>query len=683
MDKKWKIKHVDKCLYLYRFGDNWSNTTFTRNKSIQDHVAHVRHNYAQQIIEFNNRRLASQKKLSVIIADWNTKDLTLRCIDSVRNTHPAAEIIVVMNGEKFDSVNIDKVIPMETNVGFAAAINRGVMEANGEFICILNSDTVVGAGLLDKLVEEAAKPGVGVVAPYSNNARPPQGNNSEDIAKTLPSLHLPSVVFVCVVMRRSLYNGVGGMDTSLCNFEDDDICQKLRNAGYKSIVVGGTWIHHEGSASFKKNGERVNEILEASRIVYKKKWPKVAVVAITLNEVNTLPDFFGQYIGKADFFGILDSGSTDGTVEWAKAHNVAVATRKLDNFENQRNAAIAMVPPDTEWIIMHDPDERMDKNTLDNLWELTRDDRYDMYYSPLQAENYDGTHTEWVPKPFIFRNRPEIRWVFPVHEKLIGSYKQAIITNAMNTHYLKLHDPARRKSMEELYASLGQDGGELGDWPILNYHKRSDPRITPVVLGPRISVIIPTYRRKELLLKAVESAKNQDYLAKDIIIIGDNDSDFVNIDNCLCLNLPNNHGAGGAVPRNYGLIMAKTDWISYLDDDNEWKLNHLSSLMAAAQSSKAEFAVASLDVEGKILLCDKVERGKIDTSVLLHKKDLIKRFGWWSDRVDKGYAHDFEFVRPWAAAGVSHVCSKLPTVIYNRRTSGQSDYLANLLGLPK
>jgi GT2 family glycosyltransferase len=681
--RNWKIKHIDKCLYLYRFGDNWSNTTFARNASIQHHVAHVRNNYAKEIIEFNNRRLASSKKLSVVIADWNTKDLTLRCIDSVRKHNPPAEIVLVQNGEKFDSVNIDKVIPMETNVGFAAAINRGVMEATGEFICILNSDTVVNEGLLDKLVEEAAKPGIGVVAPYSNNARPPQGNNPEEIAKTLPTLHLPSVVGVCMVMRRSLYNAAEGMDTSLCNFEDDDLCTKLRNAGYKSIVVGGTWIHHEGNASFNKNGESVNARLEASRILYKKKWPKVAAVAITLNEVNTLPGYFGQYVGRADYFGILDSGSTDGTVEWAKKNNVEVHTRKFDNFESQRNAAIAMVPPDTEWIIMHDPDERMDKNTLENIWELTRDDRYDMYYSPLQSENYDGSHTEWVAKPFLFRNRECIRWVFPVHEKLIGSYKQAIVTNAMNTHYLKMHDPSRRKSMEELYASLGQDGGELGDWPILNYHKRSDPRIIPVVLGPRVSVIIPTYRRKELLRRAVESAKNQDYLAKDIIIIGDNDPDFVNIDNCLCINLPNNHGAGGAVPRNYGLIMAKNDWIAYLDDDNEWKPNHLSSLMLAAQKAGAEFAVASLDVEGKTLLCDRIERGKVDTSVLLHKKDLINRFGWWSDRTEKGYAHDWEFVRPWAAAGVSHVCTKLPTVVYNRRTSGQSDYLANLLGLPK
>jgi hypothetical protein len=40
----------------------------------------------------------------------------------------------------------------------------------------------------------------------------------------------------------------------------------------------------------------------------------------------------------------------------------------------------------------------------------------------------------------LFRNKPEIKWVNAVHEKLIGSHKQAIVKNAMNTHVLALHD---------------------------------------------------------------------------------------------------------------------------------------------------------------------------------------------------------------------------------------------------
>jgi glycosyltransferase involved in cell wall biosynthesis len=62
----------------------------------------------------------------------------------------------------------------------------------------------------------------------------------------------------------------------------------------------------------------------------------------------------------------LDSGSTDGTVEWAKENGVEVQTRKFDRFDNQRNEACKMAG-DAEWIIMLDPDERLDANTLANM----------------------------------------------------------------------------------------------------------------------------------------------------------------------------------------------------------------------------------------------------------------------------------------------------------------------------
>jgi glycosyltransferase involved in cell wall biosynthesis len=680
-----KCLRLDKLLYLYRFGDNWTNTTFIRNKAIQDHLEHARNHYTEEYKKYNEKRLKlsaltvrPEKILSAVVLDWNTEELTKRCLKSVRDNYPQVEIVLVQNGKHFEAVGLaDRVIKLETNIGFAAGCNRGAMEAIGEYVCFLNSDTVVDPGLFEALLGQVARPGVGVVGPYCNHAKPPQGYYNKD-AVPKDSLAPDSIVAVCLVISRKLFEDIGGFDPMFCNFEDDDLCRRVKNRGLSCVVAGGAWIHHEEHASFSANKVDVESKIRGSEQLFKEKWPKIRVVAITLNERRSLPGFMEQFKGITSDICLLDSGSTDGTLEWAKERGIRVEHRKLTNFAEQRNAALDVFREGADWFIMHDPDERLDNNTLENMWELVRAKDYDIYLSPLRAKNYDGSYTEWVAKPFLFRAAPEIKWVFPVHEKMIGSLRQALVTNSWNTHWLELHDPDRRKSMADLYDSLGKDGGDLPEWPIINYNKRDDSRIKKIVLGPKISVIVPTYKRKELLRKAVDSILAQDYLAKEVVVIGDNCPEFADIPGCVCLNLPSNHGAGGAVPRNYGIMSSGSKWIAYLDDDNQWKSNHLSSLYLAAAQSEANFAASSMEVDGKVLICDKPEFGKIDTSEVLHRKELV-RSGWWRNRDEDGYAHDWSFIKRLLDGGAKHVCTLLPTVIYNKQTSGQEAFLDKVL----
>lgn len=675
---------IDKLLYLYRFHDAWSNTTFTRNRSIQDHLEHARWHYAEEYRKFNEKRLPlstlteePKKTLSVVVLDWNTEELTKRCLASIRANYPLVEIILVQNGKHFDATGLaDKVLQLETNIGFAAGCNRGAMEATGKNLCFLNSDTVVEAGLFERLLGELENPGVGVVGPYCDHAKPPQGYHAKDKVPA-DTRYAECLVAVCLAMPRTLFEEVGGFDPRFCNFEDDDLCRRVRLKGLKCAVVGGSWIHHEEHASFSANKVDVEKKIRESEKLFQRKWPQVRVIAITLNERKSLPGFVEQFKGITNDICLLDSGSTDGTQEWARERGIKVAVRAFTNFEEQRNAALKKFSEGADWIVMFDPDERLDSNTLENFWEMVRSDEFDVYLTPLRSKNYDGSYTEWVPKAFLWRNKPEIKWVFPVHEKLIGSLRQAKITNAWITHWLELHDPERRKSMAALYDSLGQDGGDLPEWPILNYMKRDDPRIKKVFLGPKISVVISTYKRKELLRKAVESIKRQDYLAKEIVVVGDNCPEFQPPPGCVSLNLPENHGAGGAVPRNYALMLSGSTWVAYLDDDNQWKPDHLSSLMSGVMDASLEMGVSSMEVDGKALIFDVLEKGKCDTSCLVHRKDLVRRAGWWHDRNVDGYAHDWKFIERLGKEVAGRVLmTKNPTVIYNKDTSGQSEYLA-------
>jgi len=115
-------------------------------------------------------------ELSIIIVSFNTKKLTLDAIASVyqEGSDLSYEIIVVDNGSKDGSVEALRqsakkyknflLIENKRNLGFAKANNQGIKKANGEYIFLLNSDTVVKKDALGKLLDYAKKtPDAGVV----------------------------------------------------------------------------------------------------------------------------------------------------------------------------------------------------------------------------------------------------------------------------------------------------------------------------------------------------------------------------------------------------------------------------------------------------------------------------------------------------------------------------------------
>jgi GT2 family glycosyltransferase len=112
-------------------------------------------------------------KLSIIIINYNTFALTCQCIDSVVNQPftDSYEIILVDNGssecpvEAFsDKYPFLKLIPSGENLGFAKGNNLGISHAKGEYILLLNSDTII----LDNAIQKALKrihqsPEIGVI----------------------------------------------------------------------------------------------------------------------------------------------------------------------------------------------------------------------------------------------------------------------------------------------------------------------------------------------------------------------------------------------------------------------------------------------------------------------------------------------------------------------------------------
>jgi GT2 family glycosyltransferase len=98
--------------------------------------------------------------LSIVIVSWNTREILLNCLQSVADHPPRCsyDIWVVDNASSDGSADAVRarfpevhVIANEQNVGFAAANNQAIVASDGAAILLLNSDTLVHAGALDRL----------------------------------------------------------------------------------------------------------------------------------------------------------------------------------------------------------------------------------------------------------------------------------------------------------------------------------------------------------------------------------------------------------------------------------------------------------------------------------------------------------------------------------------------------
>lgn len=195
---------------------------------------------------------------------------------------------------------------------------------------------------------------------------------------------------------------------------------------------------------------------------------------------------------------------------------------------------------------------------------------------------------------------------------------------------------------------------------------------------PLVSAVLPTYRRPDLLRRSIASALGQTYANLEVLVVGDAcpfvDEVVAGIDDPRLRhgNLAEHNGDLGATPRNFALkAMARGTLIAYLDDDNWWQPDHLTSLvdLLVAQPTAA-FAFSSFEVAGETIECRRPRRFQIDTSTLLHRRWLLERFGYWRPPSDADWAHDWELVSRWE--GEPWVASLRPTLRYTLETSHQT-----------
>lgn len=243
--------------------------------------------------------------VSIIILTWNRLDVTRACLESIqRHTPQPHEIIVVDNGSTDDTVAwlqarqqqqpTVRLLLNTSNRGFAAGCNQGMQAATGEYLLLLNNDTVVTPGWLGGLLECLADPRVGIAGPVTNNLSGIQqwpwcNYRSIDELDQFAAAHreqyrycrVPSrrVVGFCMLFRRSLVDQIGMLDERFGsgNFEDDDFCLRAALAGYHNVLAADVFIHHVGSASFDANRIDYRAAMLRNHALFQEKWSRPVV----------------------------------------------------------------------------------------------------------------------------------------------------------------------------------------------------------------------------------------------------------------------------------------------------------------------------------------------------------------------------------------------------------------------
>lgn len=237
-------------------------------------------------VENSSTDLVPHPQVSIILVTYNNMDLTRQCLDSIYNQtdSPTFEIIVVDNASKDDTPYFlmeyisthpnMKVILNPINEGFARGNNIGAAVALGEYLVFLNNDTVVTRSWLAGLLRHLEDPTVGMVGPVTNfssnesripadyDPSSPDLDGLDAFAEKYTRKHsgrafeVEMLLLLCVAIRRSVYDQVGGIDEryGIGMFEDEDFSLEIRNKSYKLLCAEDVYIHHWGSASFSKLG---------------------------------------------------------------------------------------------------------------------------------------------------------------------------------------------------------------------------------------------------------------------------------------------------------------------------------------------------------------------------------------------------------------------------------------------
>jgi N-acetylglucosaminyl-diphospho-decaprenol L-rhamnosyltransferase len=244
--------------------------------------------------------MTGPSELSIVIISKDTKDLLKNLLDSIYADEPLArylnEIVLVDNGSvdgtgELIEKSFPKVVCLrnEKNMGFAAAVNRGVARSDGEYVLLLNSDTLLIKGELVKMLQFMAEDRrVGICGPQLvyPDMRPQRSfayvpslfleivprsllellfprkysagraatRNPQPATRDSIAVDVPSLIGAAVMIRKSVFDALGGFDERFFFFlEETDFCVRAKGIGRRIVFFPDAKVIHLQGKTVGKN----------------------------------------------------------------------------------------------------------------------------------------------------------------------------------------------------------------------------------------------------------------------------------------------------------------------------------------------------------------------------------------------------------------------------------------------
>lgn len=247
--------------------------------------------------------------LDIIIVSYNTSDDLRACLDSLHRTPPVRPhaITVVDNASTDGSVAMVRTLfpavrveALDTNAGFAAANNVGIRRTTAPLILLLNPDTLVPAGALDRLVERLEATGAVAAGPrlVDDEGRPEVswGPMLSPLTEAVQAVRVRLaarrhalaarlvdrwtsvertvdwVSGACLLVSREAALAAGLLDERYFMYEEDvDFCAALRAAGGRILFTPAAAVTHRRGRSFALAGTRPSPLYDRSHLAFYRK----------------------------------------------------------------------------------------------------------------------------------------------------------------------------------------------------------------------------------------------------------------------------------------------------------------------------------------------------------------------------------------------------------------------------
>ncbi|MBU1167893.1 glycosyltransferase family 2 protein [Patescibacteria group bacterium] len=260
--------------------------------------------------------------LSVLIVNWNTKDILKKCLQSIYQYTEGLEfeVIVFDNGSEDGSQDMIekefaqvKLIKNSSNDGFVIGNLEAYKQSSGDFILMLNSDAELSENSFKKMLDFMKKDKqIGIVGPRllnTNGSLQPSCRRFPDLSSQLLILlkvhnlapkwgaigryymadfdyskttEVDQVMGAALLTRRRIIKKIGFLDSYFWAwFEEVDFCKRVKDNGYKNFYYSGTEIYHHKGQSFKNLAKR-QRVFNRSMIYYFKKhkpaWQHLVII---------------------------------------------------------------------------------------------------------------------------------------------------------------------------------------------------------------------------------------------------------------------------------------------------------------------------------------------------------------------------------------------------------------------